>query len=80
MLLDDMLGKFNSTDEEVKEAANFAGCYMYGERWDVSDLAFESCYGDKTMLNCLKDKDAEDATGFIEQMIQLWDKDVKFSD
>jgi len=54
---------------------------MYGERWDLSDLAFEKCYGDKIMLYALKCKDGDgDSTGFVEQMIQLWDDDFKFTD
>jgi len=47
MLLDNMIGKYKATDDEVKEAANFAGCYMVAEGFDTSLIAFEKCYGDE---------------------------------
>ena len=51
MLLNDMAGNYKATDREVKEFANFAGCYMYGNGLDLSTVAFEECYLDKKMMD-----------------------------
>ena len=61
MLLNDMIGNYNATDIEVKDFANFAGCYMYANGWDWSTIAFEACDGNVNMdyaNECKKGNDA----------------------
>lgn len=60
MLLNDMIGNYNATDIEVKDFANFAGCYMYRNGWDWSTVAFEACYGNVNMGYANECKEGKD--------------------